>query len=76
MKDGLTVRDGERGVTRMFRLDMSEEEIVRLTKPAGDAPATPAAVAQLLGLDWLDEAHFEIFDVADVNNMNISFTWL
>jgi hypothetical protein len=72
MKDGLTVRGGERGVTRIFRLDMSLEDITRLTNPTGDAPATPAAVAHLLGLDWLDEEHFEIFDVADVNNMGLA----
>ncbi len=72
MSDGLTVSSGERGVTRVFRLDMSPEEINRLTDPSGDAPATPAAVAHLLGLNWLDQDHFEIFDVADVQNMGLS----
>lgn len=72
MSDGLTVSGGERGVTRVFRLDMSPEEITQLIKPTNDAPTTPAAVAHLLGLNWLDEAHFEIFDVTDVHNMGLA----
>lgn len=58
----LAVSHGERGVIRAFLLDLPDKDLRRLTEPGKTDPNPQASVAMLVGLDWLEEGGFEIFD--------------
>jgi len=62
--DPLTIRPGERGVIRLFALDMSAEQVRFL--------AEPGAVAQLLGLTDLDPAQFDIITLGDLEDIGLA----
>lgn len=72
MTRSLSVSEAEQGVARLFRLDMAPEDISHLQDPSQGAPSTGAAVAQLLGLDWLDADFVEIFAVSDLDELGLA----
>lgn len=72
MTQALTVRALERGVARVFRLDMEPSEIELLKHASGDTPPTGAAVAHLMGLDWVDETYIEMFPISDLDGLGLA----
>ncbi|MEX0366636.1 MAG: hypothetical protein AB3N22_11235 [Ruegeria sp.] len=59
----LTVARNERGVLRLFTLDMRPEEAKFLREPG--------AAAQILGVDALDEDQIEVFPVSDLEELGL-----
>ncbi len=70
--DALRVAAAERGCIRVFTLELPPSDVTSLQDPKGDAPSTGAAVAHLLGLDWLDEDFIEIFDIDDLETLGLA----
>ena len=68
----LTVVPLERGCIRIFELDLSIENIQQLQHPKSGSPSTGAAVAHMLGLDWLNADYIEMFDVADLDELGLA----
>lgn len=62
--DPLTIRPGERGIIRLFTLDMPPEQVRFL--------AEPGAIAQLLGVADLDPAHADIITLADLEDIGLA----
>lgn len=60
----LTVAPHERGVLRLFTLNMRPEEAKFLREPG--------AADQVLGVDGLDSEHIDIFPVADLEDLGLS----
>ncbi|MDC0739102.1 hypothetical protein N6L24_12505 [Cognatishimia sp. SS12] len=71
MEDALTVSPYEGGVIRLFSVDIDAAELARIKSPKTDMPPTGAAIADLVGLDWIDPAHAEIFDISDLEEMGL-----
>jgi hypothetical protein len=63
MTDPLTVRAGEKGIVRLFALDMHPEQARFLREPG--------AAAQVLGVPALDEGEIEVFAVADLEELGL-----
>ncbi|NOD30708.1 hypothetical protein [Ruegeria atlantica] len=59
----LTVAPHERGVLRLFTLDMRPEEAKFLREPG--------AADQVLGVDGLDPSHIDIFPVSDLEELGL-----
>ncbi|WP_299947146.1 hypothetical protein [uncultured Ruegeria sp.] len=59
----LTIAPNERGVIRLFALDMRPEEARFLREPG--------AAAQVLGVDELDPEQIDIFPVADLEDLGL-----
>ncbi|WP_171238504.1 hypothetical protein [Ruegeria sp. HKCCA5763] len=59
----LAVAPHERGVLRLFRLDMRPEEAKFLREPG--------AADQVLGVDGLDPAQIDIFPVSDLEDLGL-----
>lgn len=72
MNDALTVSAFEHRRIRVFQLDIDDGEIAAIKDPAPDTAPTAAAVAQLLGLDWLNPDFFEIFPVEDLDGLGLA----
>lgn len=68
----LNVRPHEQGCIRIFGLDISGDDLQNLRAPKKGAPATGAALAQMLGLDWLNEDFIEIFEVCDLGALGLA----
>lgn len=68
----LNVVPNERGCIRIFELDLSNEDLRKLKNPQGESPSTEAAVAHMLGLDWLNADYIEMFDVADLDELGLA----
>ncbi len=64
MNDPLRVRAGERGVIRLFALDMAPEQAHFLGEPG--------AVAQMLGVADLDPDHIDIIALADLEQLGLA----
>ena len=63
MTDPLTVRAGEKGVVRLFGLDMPPEQARFLREPG--------AAAQVLGVPDLDPDQVEVFAIADLEGVGL-----
>lgn len=61
--DPMQVRPGEKGLVRLFALDMPPERARFLREPG--------AAAQVLGVDRLDQAEIEVFPVRDLGGMGL-----
>lgn len=61
--DPFTVSENEKGLVRLFALDMSPEQAEFLREPG--------AAAQVLGVDDLDETQIEVFPVADLGDLGL-----
>jgi hypothetical protein len=61
--NNLTVASHERGVIRLFSLDMRPEEAKFLREPG--------AADQVLGVDGLDAAQIDIFPVSDLEDLGL-----
>ncbi|WP_050604002.1 hypothetical protein [Ruegeria sp. 6PALISEP08] len=59
----LTVAPHERGVIRLFAMDMRPEEAKFLREPG--------AADQILGVDGLDPDHIDIFPVSDLEDLGL-----
>ena len=68
----LSVSPMERGVIRVFALDLPARELARLTDPGPTDPSPQATVAMLVGLDWLEQDGFEIFDPEVLGDLGLS----
>lgn len=64
LADPLTVRPGERGLIRLFALDMPAEQALFLREPG--------AAAQMLGVDDLDPSQIDIFATADIEELGLA----
>ena len=63
MTDPLTVRAGEKGVVRVFGLDMPPEQARFLREPG--------AAAQILGVPDLDPDQIEVFAITDLEGIGL-----
>lgn len=61
--DPMQVRPGEKGLVRLFALDMPPERARFLREPG--------AAAQVLGVDGLDPAEVEVFPVRDLEDLGL-----
>jgi hypothetical protein len=68
----LSVSPMERGVIRVFALDLPARDLARLTDPTPADPSPQATVALLIGLDWLEADGFEIFDPEVLGDLRLS----
>lgn len=64
MSDAIAIPENERGVVRIFALDMSPERAKFLREPG--------AAAQVLGIDTLDPANVEIFPLSDLDELGLA----
>ncbi|MBI6629326.1 hypothetical protein [Pontibaca salina] len=64
MSDIIAIPENERGVVRIFALDMPPERAKFLREPG--------AAAQVLGIDALDPAHVEIFPLSDLDELGLA----
>lgn len=64
MSEVIHIPAGERGVVRLFALDMRPEQAVFLKEPG--------ALAQVLGIDALDMDQVEIFPVSDLEDIGLA----
>ncbi|UWQ80182.1 hypothetical protein K3725_03990 [Leisingera sp. S132] len=64
MKGVIHIPAGERGVIRLFALDMRPEQAAFLKEPG--------ALAQVLGIDALDMDQVEIFPVSDLEDIGLT----
>ncbi|WP_122072607.1 hypothetical protein [Pseudophaeobacter sp. EL27] len=64
MTDVLEIPAGERGVIRIFDLDMAPEQARFLREPG--------ALAQVLGIGEIDLDHVEIFPVSDLEELGLA----
>ncbi len=68
----LAIKAGEVGVIRVFTLHMPDRDLQRLTEPDKHDPNPQASVAMLVGLDWLTEGGFEIFEPSVLGDLGLS----
>lgn len=64
MSGVIEIPSGERGLIRVFALDMPPEQARFLKEPG--------ALAQVLGIGEIDLDHVEIFPVSDLENLGVS----
>lgn len=68
MNAALILQPGERNVLRLFALDLPRAEVAKLEKsPEGDD-----LLAALLGVEALDRASVEVFDVKDLTGIGLA----
>ena len=65
MSEALTVREGESGVVRVFRVQLDGAEAVAFA-------ASPDAVARALGVDSLDPEYVDVFPVARLAGLDLT----
>jgi hypothetical protein len=68
MNDPLNVRVGERGVIRLFALNMPPEQVRFLAESGGE----PGAADQLLGLSGLDPEQIDIIAVDALDDLGLA----
>ena len=71
MAEMLSVTEREFGTIRVFSVDIEPAEMRRLLDPKPDMMPTGAALGGLLGLDWIDPDHADLFDVADLDDLGL-----
>ncbi len=64
MSDDLTIPAGERGVIRIFALDLPDEQARFLREPG--------AAQQVLGAEGLDDAHIDIIRLDDLEEVGLN----
>ena len=64
MTNAIEIPAGERGVIRIFDLDMAPEQARFLREPG--------ALAQVLGIDEIDLNHIEVFPVSDLEELGLA----
>ncbi len=60
----IEISAGEQGIIRLFQLDMRPEQLAFVRDEEG-------ALAQLLGIETLDMAQADLFDVADLEELGV-----
>ena len=69
MAELLQVVAGERGTLRIFSVEMEAAERRKVLAPKPDTAPTGAALGALLGVDWIDPDHADLFDVAELDDL-------
>lgn len=72
MFDPLELSKNEVDVVRLFQLDLTDEDIAAIQSPMTDQPPKAAAIAQLVGLDWIDDQYAELFHTEDLGEMGLA----
>lgn len=72
MADALKIARNEVGVVRLFQVDISHSDLDRIQNPKPDMPPTAAAIADLVGLDWIETDYAELFDVQDLEGLGLA----
>lgn len=72
MIDAVNVSQDEVGVVRLFQVDITPSDLDRIKFPKPDTPPTAAAIANLVGLDWIEEGYAELFDVQDLEGLGLA----
>lgn len=67
MTDAIPIRAGERGLVRVFSLDLPETDVPTFTEPSEDWPLKEA-----LGADRLDPDEVEVFPASDLKGLGLS----
>ncbi|GAA6209497.1 hypothetical protein NBRC116601_27900 [Cognatishimia sp. WU-CL00825] len=70
--DVFHVSELETGRIRLFTVEITEAELDRIQNPQRDMPPTAAAIATLVGLDWIDAGYAEIFNIADLEGLGLA----
>ena len=71
MAELLQVEAGERGTLRIFSIEMEAAERRKILAPKADTAPTGAALGALLGVDWIDPDHADLFDVAELDDLGL-----
>ncbi|WP_370231079.1 hypothetical protein [Cognatishimia sp.] len=71
MSDVLHVDPGERGSLRIFTVDIEASARRKLLTPKSDMPPVGAALGGLLGVDWIDPDHADLFDIAELDDLGL-----
>lgn len=71
MADLLHIAAGERGTIRIFSVEMDASARHKILHPKPDTAPTGAALGALLGIDWIDPDHAELFDVSDLDDLGL-----
>ena len=71
MAELLQVEAGERGTLRIFSVEMDAAERRKILAPKADTAPTGAALGALLGVDWIDPDHADLFDVAELDDLGL-----
>lgn len=69
---GIKIPNGERGVVRLFAIDIPISDLSKIKAPKADAPPLGAQLGRFLGVDWIDPAQAELFDVADLEGLGLT----
>ncbi len=72
MTDPLYVSAYENKCIRLFKVDITPEALEKLKNPKPDMPPYAAAVAELVGLDWVDGTYAELFDLSDLEGLGLA----
>lgn len=67
----LKVAPCEYGTVRLFSVEMDAEDRQRILNPKSDTAPTGAALGALLGIDWIDPQHADLFDVAELDDLGL-----
>ncbi|MGH1464401.1 MAG: hypothetical protein ACRBBQ_03480 [Cognatishimia sp.] len=70
--DAFHVSATESGRVRLFKVEITEMDLERIQSPQRDMPPTPAAIANLVGLDWIDTGYAEIFNISDLDGLGLA----
>lgn len=71
MSETFTISPTERGVIRMFTLDLPDDQIAGFTEPDFDADA-PAPINAALGVTLLDTDFVEVFPVSNLAGLGLA----
>lgn len=67
MTDRMEIAAGERGVVRLFAIDLSADALAAFSDPRGDWPLQAA-----LGAETLNPDYVQVFDAADVADIGLT----
>lgn len=67
MSDTIEVKSSERGVVRLFDVDLPAKDIATFVRRNGNWP-----LCEALGAEYLDQDRIEVFDVADLTGVGLA----
>ena len=71
MVDPLRIGPDERGTVRLYAVDIEPQDRKDMLRPRPDTPPLGARLGALLGVDWIDPDHADLFDVADLESLGL-----
>lgn len=72
MVDPFQIEAGEFGWVRLFTADIDAATLERINADRPDTQPKAAAIGDMLGIDWVDPMHVELFDVADLEGLGLA----